>query len=159
MVRTSPRVFAIGLKGWVELMTSPHPPLPRTTSLKKSYTIVMPDFKDMHYYYNHRYRYRMKKVRKTAVMTTTIYTGGVVMASIKSRRFTSLTKLTVHAGGMCELPPFTINLLTEKGIIPHAPSTPAVVSPPSPQALEQDAAPQAAGPHPSPPPEETGAPA
>lgn len=96
--------------------------------IEKSFKAKVFHYEDREFYWQHGY-YRHTLAKKVFKMSSTIYVGGKVLATLKSRRFSALTKLTVHAGGICELSPDLITLLTTKGVLFHA-ATPAKLSPP-----------------------------
>jgi hypothetical protein len=50
-------------------------------------------------------------------MDESIFKGGRVVASIRSREFASVTKVAIRKNGILELPADKVDLLKEKGYI------------------------------------------
>ena len=94
-------IYAIGMKGWVELREAATPPKEHTTKA----TVVN---KTKDYWSGGRYgeswnRYDILN-RKISIVTT-VYSGGRVIKSVKARWFANRTKIHIRNGGILELNP------------------------------------------------------
>lgn len=108
------RLYAVpAAKGWIEIRSSAKPPKVKETE------VVIPSTKREYVYgfYNNAGTYTPSRyVSKPCKMKlrTTVYEGGRVMATMKARRFSDLTKLQVKMGGWLELTPELITMLEKE---------------------------------------------
>jgi len=97
-------IYAIGItKDWVEIREAEKPPKLRTTEFNKLVhkdVLVRGRYEIDFYEPSH-----WTKVPKMLKFTSSVYTGGKLVATVKSRRFAVLTKIRVHTGGMIKLTP------------------------------------------------------
>lgn len=115
------RVYALGMKGWVELREADVAPKLHASEInqpavkqkvyKQGYWTNGPNGLDE--YTPARFIYVSKRMK----IKNIIFTGGKPLNSLKTRRFAALTKISIRAGGIVELSPEHIRVLTEKGHI------------------------------------------
>lgn len=97
-------MYAIGVtKDWVEIRQADTPPKLHTTEFNKlvSHNRYVPARITDHQYIEGHYT----PVKKMVKFTSSVYMGGKLMATVKSRRFAALTKVRVYVGGMLKLTP------------------------------------------------------
>lgn len=112
-------LWAVGMKGWVEIRSAPSPP-----RKKVSETIKKIQYRDTRPVFYPRaqdgwgeYRSSNKLVRRDLKLTVTTFSGGRVCATLKADTFARHTKVRVGSGGLIELTPDMITVLTEKGVL------------------------------------------
>ena len=98
-------VYAIGMKGWVELRECAKPPKAKTT--KSSRVMVK-----AHVYFDPYSGRRMNKSCKTKVqLVSTIWEGGDVLTTITPQLFYQITRMTLHPKMVKEVTPAHVKKL------------------------------------------------
>ena len=112
----SKKIFAIGLKGWVELRESSDSPKPLETKVVKTTTVEEYDFSKPPFMdpQTGHYTYPKVKRKKQLTLKSVSFAGGRRIGVIKSRQFRDLTKLSIGVGGIVELDPEIVPRLIEK---------------------------------------------
>lgn len=133
VTKTRPRIFAIALKGYVELRTSPTPPKPESSEIQKEI-----ETREMDYdaFYRNRYHWEDEfihgratrdqcpitvpcKVEKRKYKLKVIsHDGGKVIDVMKIAKFRRLTSLSIRYGQCIEIP-WNIGRIFIKGSIHH----------------------------------------
>jgi hypothetical protein len=107
------KYYALGTKGWVEIRSARKAPTLETSKAVIPYTRRVLDYTS---YYNTG-RMTTKEMPLKLKMDESIFKGGRVVASIRSREFASVTKVAIRKNGILELPADKVDLLKEKGYI------------------------------------------
>ena len=103
------RYFAVGLKGWVQIIRSTKPPVATTTEAivqSERRTLQWKPSPDNPY---GNYVEKIVPVKRKLKQTT--FEGGAVVKTLKSSRFSCLLKIGVREGAMIELMPEQVERL------------------------------------------------
>ena len=112
---TPNRVFAIGLKNYIELRVAHQPPKKIVTKFEKPVQVKVYEGS-----WNWGDTPKFKIVDKQLKIVTTFYTGGRVLCIITRRKFLSLTDfrwtspVRVRTGEMKELPPWSAQAFLDR---------------------------------------------
>jgi len=107
------KVYAIGMKGWVELRLAAKPPSPDTSEAVVTYTRKQLDYAE--YYASGVPTY--KEILKKLKMKDVTFRGGKVVGMVTNRVFSNLTKVSIRKDGILELPDSMVQILKGKGLI------------------------------------------
>lgn len=94
------KVFAIGLKGWVELRHSKKPPTPKVSKATKEIERRVP----FHAFVDNRWTVRYITNKRPMILEQTYYAGGRPFAWIPTLAFKRLSKLSIKSDSMVEVP-------------------------------------------------------
>ncbi len=107
----SSKIWAVGMRDWVELRESKDAPRPKVSSAKKSLekeTIRIPIYDDRGMWTGRR---ETKTTASSLVMKMVTFDGGKVKATLKRRSFTERTGIPLREGDVREVPPDLANIL------------------------------------------------